>query len=110
VLAQRPERLGDQAAQRGHRLGARDLPVRGEQLVEVARQQLVEDRLLGVEVVVEAAGQHTGGVADVPDRRGPVAAFREQLRRDAHQVGTPCRGLAARIRHVLHSRTQALAW
>jgi hypothetical protein len=101
VLAERAERLGHQAAQRGDGLAARDLAVGLDEVAEIAGEQLVEDGLLRVEVVVETAGQHTGRVPDVPDRGGAVATVGEQFRRDPHQVGTPLGGLAPRFRHVL---------
>ena len=71
-------------AARGHRG-----PVVGQHVVDEAGQDLVADRLLGVEVVVQAAGQDARGVGDLAHGRGAVALLREQLAGQLHHVGAP---------------------
>jgi len=73
-------------AARGHRG-----PVVGQHIVDEARQDLVADRLLRVEVVVQAAGQDARGVRDLSHGRGAVALLREQLARELHHVSPPTR-------------------
>ena len=56
-------------------------------MVDADAQHLLDDRVLGVEVVVEAACLHLGGSGDVGERGGRVAAARKQARggvQDAH--------------------------
>ena len=88
-LAGRPHDLLEHAARgpaRGHRG-----PVVGQHVVDEARQDLVADRLLGVEVVVQAAGQDPGGVRDLAYGGRAVALLREQLARELHHIGAPAR-------------------
>ena len=57
--------------------------------VEEVAQDLVDHRLLGVEVVVQAAGQDAGRVGDVAHGRRAQPAFGEQLGGDAQQLAAP---------------------
>ena len=87
VAASRPHDLLEHVTRgpaRGHRG-----PVVGQHVVDEARQDLVADRLLGVEVVVQAAGQDAGRVRDLPYGRRPVALLREKLARELHHIGAP---------------------
>src|SRR5215472_19198903 len=65
---------GPRALRRGDR-GA----VVAEHLVDEARQDLVADRLLGVEVVIQAPRQDLGGIGDLAHGRGAIALLREKL-------------------------------
>jgi hypothetical protein len=60
-------------------LGLQDGVVAVPELVEEGAQDLLEHRLLGVEVVVEAAGEHAGMVRDLAYGGGVVALLGEHL-------------------------------
>ena len=83
VLVDRVEGDPHRPLELGARVGVagQDLVVLPEQLLLERRQDLVDHRLLGVEVVVEAAGQDAGGVRDVADRGVAEALLREEARR-----------------------------
>lgn len=76
-----PEGFGDEGldglpgAEPGVEHGVVALP----QLVQEGREDLVQHRFLGIEVVVEAAGEHPGGVGDLADGGGVVALGGEDL-------------------------------
>src|SRR5207247_1081694 len=100
-----------------------DGPVRGHQLFEEDRQDLVDDRLLGVEVVVEAAGQDSGLLGDLPDGGGLEALLGEEFGRESYEVfpalrgqrggalraAATARGRCAGIRAGLRRRSSAVA-
>lgn len=76
-----PEGLGDEGLDGlpGAETGGEDGVVPLPQLGEEGGEDLVEHRLLGVEVVVEAAGKHAGGVRDLADGGGVVPLGGEHL-------------------------------
>src|SRR5205085_2866492 len=86
-LAGRPHDLLQHLPRRAARAGRG--PVVGEHVVDEAGQDLVADRLLGVEVVVQAAGQDAGGVRDLAHGGRAVPLLREQLPGELHHIGPP---------------------
>ena len=82
------EGLGDQCLERlpGRAVGGLDGVVPVQQLGQEGVEDLVDHRLLGVEVVVEAAREHAGGVGDLADGGGVVALLGEQPRRRCRGV------------------------
>jgi hypothetical protein len=68
-------------------VGLGGLAVVGEHLVEKPLQDLVPDRLLGIEVVVEAAREDAGGVGDLAHGRRAEPLFGEELAGQRHEVG-----------------------
>ena len=75
--------------------------VAGPDVLEVAPQHLVEDRVLGRKVVIQAAGEHADGVGDRPHRRRPQSLAGEHLGRGRQDQFTPilsfCHRLASPI-------------
>src|SRR5262249_9806519 len=61
----------------------------GQDLAEETGEYLVADRLLGVEVVVQAARQYPGRVGDLSDGCGAVTLLREQLTGEPDHVVSP---------------------
>ncbi|GAA3107247.1 hypothetical protein GCM10020254_61450 [Streptomyces goshikiensis] len=88
-----PERFGDEGldglprAEAGGEDGVVPLP----QLGQEGREDLVEHRFLGIEVVVEAAGEHPGGVGDLADGGGVVALRGEDLGGGAEEFAASLR-------------------
>ncbi|SIL22855.1 Uncharacterised protein [Mycobacteroides abscessus subsp. abscessus] len=62
-----------------------------EQTLEKVTQQLVDDRFLGVEMVIEAARENAGGVGDIPHGGRPQTALGEHLGGKAQQLIAPRR-------------------
>ena len=86
-----------------------DGAVPAEQLVQESAQDLIHHRLLGVEVVVEAAGQDAGRVGDVAHRRLAQPLLGEQPGGDGKEFTAAVRrGGAVVVRAVTgadYSRT-----
>ena len=72
-------------------MGGAFVAVADEHVVEELAENLVADRLLGVEVVVEAPGEDAGGVRDLADRGGPETLLGEQVGGQPDQMGAALR-------------------
>ena len=85
------ERSAYQRAQHRHRVvaGGDIAAVRGVMSSRNVAQQLLDHRLLRVEVVIEAARQDPGRVRDLADGRGRETSFCEQLGRDRQDLVAP---------------------
>ena len=89
---------GDRGAQAGERLGARPqrghgVACRGDRPVDADRQHLLDQRLLGVEVVVQAPRLQPGLVRDVLQRHGRVPGAPERPRRGVEDAPAGAVGL-----------------
>ncbi|CAM4375303.1 hypothetical protein NORO109296_26405 [Nocardiopsis rhodophaea] len=98
VRLERPVGGVDQLGQQLARITALSdrAAVVAEEVVEEGREDLVDDRLLGVEVVVQAAGEDARLVGDLADRGGLEALLGEEIGREAHEVAPPFRGEGGR--------------
>jgi hypothetical protein len=59
-----------------------------DEILEEGGEHLVDDRLFGVEVVVETSGEDAGLVGDLAYRRGLEALAREELRGELDEMVT----------------------
>ena len=89
-VAHRVDR-GDHVPQllRARGLGGEDGPLRGQQLVVEAHDDLAHQGRLRAEVRVQAAGEQADGVGDVAHRRVAVAALGDQAGADLEDLVAP---------------------